>query len=87
MNPLIDIQAVTKAFKKGNLTITPLENLSLKVQTGEFLSLMAQEVQNVDSMDELIPPHTVRGLRFSVARVRVWDSSTILASFDYTSIL
>lgn len=40
MNPLISIKSVTKSFTKGKTTITPLENLSLDVPRGEFLSLM-----------------------------------------------
>ncbi len=37
---LISIKSVTKSFTKGKTTITPLENLSLDVPRGEFLSLM-----------------------------------------------
>lgn len=40
MNPLISIQSVTKSFTKGATTIKPLEDLSLEVPRGEFLSLM-----------------------------------------------
>ncbi|MFT6861607.1 MAG: putative ABC transport system ATP-binding protein [Akkermansiaceae bacterium] len=40
MKPLISIKSVTKTFTKGKTTITPLENLSLDVPRGEFLSLM-----------------------------------------------
>lgn len=40
MNPLISIKSITKSFTKGKTTITPLENLSLDVPRGEFLSLM-----------------------------------------------
>ena len=40
MNSLISIKSVTKSFTKGKTTITPLENLSLEVPRGEFLSLM-----------------------------------------------
>ena len=40
MNPLISIKSVTKSFTKGKTTIKPLENLSLDVPRGEFLSLM-----------------------------------------------
>ena len=40
MNSLISIKSVTKVFTKGKTTITPLENLSLEVARGEFLSLM-----------------------------------------------
>lgn len=40
MNSLISIKSITKSFTKGKTTITPLENLSLEVPRGEFLSLM-----------------------------------------------
>ena len=40
MNPLISIESVTKTFSKGKTTIKPLEDLSLDVPRGEFLSLM-----------------------------------------------
>jgi len=40
MKPLISIRAVTKKFTKGSTTIKPLEDLSLEVPRGEFLSLM-----------------------------------------------
>jgi len=40
MNPLISIKSVTKSFNKGKTTIKPLEDLSLDVPRGEFLSLM-----------------------------------------------
>lgn len=40
MKPLISIRSVTKTFRKGSTTITPLEDLSLEVPRGEFLSLM-----------------------------------------------
>lgn len=38
--PLISIKSVTKSFTKGQTIITPLENLSLDVPVGQFLSLM-----------------------------------------------
>ena len=40
MKPLISVKSVTKTFTKGTTTIKPLENLSLDVPRGEFLSLM-----------------------------------------------
>ncbi len=40
MNPLISIKSVSKTFSKGKTTIKPLEDLSLDVPRGEFLSLM-----------------------------------------------
>lgn len=40
MKPLISIRVVTKSYTKGKAKITPLEDLSLDVPRGEFLSLM-----------------------------------------------
>lgn len=40
MSLLIEIKSVTKAFHKNKVTIKPLEDLSLDVERGEFLSLM-----------------------------------------------
>lgn len=37
---LIEITNVTKRFHKGDETITPLESVSLKIEQGEFISLM-----------------------------------------------
>lgn len=38
--PLIDIVNVTKSYKKGDSTVTPLADLNLQVQEGEFVALM-----------------------------------------------
>lgn len=38
--PLIDIINVTKSYKKGDSTVTPLEDLNLQVSEGEFVALM-----------------------------------------------
>ena len=37
---MISCNAITKSYTKGANTVTPLENLSLKVPRGEFLALM-----------------------------------------------
>lgn len=39
-DPFIDIRGLTKTYLKGKTSITPLENLSLEVPSGEFLALM-----------------------------------------------
>lgn len=38
--PLIEITNVTKQYRKGDETITPLDGVSLHVEQGEFISLM-----------------------------------------------
>ena len=40
MSAFIHIRNLTKTYKKGKTSITPLENLSLDVPQGEFLALM-----------------------------------------------
>ena len=37
---LVEIRSVTKRYRKGEHTITPLENASLDIEAGEFVSLM-----------------------------------------------
>lgn len=37
---LIEISNVTKSYRKGEETITPLDDVSLSIEQGEFLSLM-----------------------------------------------
>jgi putative ABC transport system ATP-binding protein len=37
---LVEIQSVTKRYRKGEYTITPLESASLDIEDGEFVSLM-----------------------------------------------
>ncbi len=38
--PLIHVDAVSKHFRKGDETITPLDNADLRMNRGEFVSLM-----------------------------------------------
>ena len=38
--PYIRCQNLSKSYRKGQLTVTPLENLDLEVPKGEFLALM-----------------------------------------------
>ena len=37
---LVELRGVTKRYHKGGATITPLDNVSLDVDEGEFVSLM-----------------------------------------------
>ena len=37
---LVELRDVTKKYHKGGETITPLDNVSLDVDEGEFVSLM-----------------------------------------------
>ncbi|PQO41954.1 ABC transporter ATP-binding protein [Blastopirellula marina] len=38
--PLIEIRSLTKTYRKGDETITPLDDVSLDIEQGEFISLM-----------------------------------------------
>ena len=38
--PLIQCRALTKVYRKGDATITPLQELDLDVEPGDFLALM-----------------------------------------------
>lgn len=40
ITPVIEVQNVTKAFRKGSETITPLREATLSIASGEFVSLM-----------------------------------------------
>lgn len=37
---LLELRGVSKSFRKGDETITPLDNIDLDIETGEFVSLM-----------------------------------------------
>ncbi len=37
---LVELRGVSKSFKKGDETITPLDNLSMDIDAGEFIALM-----------------------------------------------
>lgn len=39
-SPLIECRALTKSYSKGDTTITPLHELDLEVESGDFLALM-----------------------------------------------
>ncbi len=37
---LLELRGVSKSFRKGDETITPLDNIDLNIEAGEFISLM-----------------------------------------------
>src|SRR5215207_615554 len=37
---LVEIRGVTRSYRKGDQTITPLDDVSLEIDAGDFLSLM-----------------------------------------------
>ncbi len=52
--PLIEINHVTKRYHKGGETITPLDQVELTVQQGEFLSLMGSSGTGKSTLLNLI---------------------------------
>ena len=51
---LVEIKNVTKRYHQGDETITPLENVSLKIEQGEFLSLMGASGTDKSTLLNLI---------------------------------
>ena len=52
--PLIELREVTKSYRKGDTTVTPLANLNLDVQQGEFLALMGPSGSGKTTMLNLV---------------------------------
>jgi putative ABC transport system ATP-binding protein len=51
---LVEIRGVTKRYHKGGETITPLDNVSLDVEEGEFVSLMGASGSGKSTLLNLI---------------------------------
>src|SRR3954452_21791274 len=52
--PLVEVNGVTKAYQKGAQTITPLHDVDLSVDRGEFLSLMGSSGSGKSTLLNLI---------------------------------
>ncbi len=39
---LVELRSVCKSFRKGDETITPLDNISMDIEAGDFISLMGR---------------------------------------------
>lgn len=52
--PLVEVQRVTKAYVKGDETITPLKDADLAVERGEFVSLMGASGSGKSTLLNLI---------------------------------
>jgi putative ABC transport system ATP-binding protein len=51
---LVEVRGVTKAYRKGDQTITPLHDVSLAVDRGDFLSLMGSSGSGKSTLLNLI---------------------------------
>src|SRR3954454_9829877 len=51
---LVEVRGVTKAYRKGDQTITPLHEVSLDVARGDFLSLMGSSGSGKSTLLNLI---------------------------------
>jgi putative ABC transport system ATP-binding protein len=51
---LVEVRDVTKSFRKGELTITPLHGVNLDVERGDFLSLMGASGSGKSTLLNLI---------------------------------
>jgi putative ABC transport system ATP-binding protein len=51
---LVDVQEVTRSYRKGEQTITPLQAVSLQVEKGDFLSLMGSSGSGKSTLLNLI---------------------------------
>src|SRR5438046_3575184 len=54
MHTLVSIREVTKAYKKGDQTITPLKGVSLEIEQGDFVSLMGASGSGKSTLLNLI---------------------------------
>lgn len=52
--PLVDVRNVTKTYRKGDQTITPLQDASLCVERGDFVSLMGASGSGKSTLLNLI---------------------------------
>lgn len=86
--PLIEIDKVTKRYRKGDETITPLDGVSLDVESGEFISLMGPSgtgkstllnlVASIDRPDEgAIVIDGTEITRLSRSRLANWRAANI----------
>ena len=50
----IEAKGLTKVYRKGDQTITPLENLSLKVNETDFIALMGPSGSGKSTLLNLI---------------------------------
>jgi putative ABC transport system ATP-binding protein len=54
---LVELRGVSKSFSKGEETITPLDNISMDIEEGEFISLMGPSGNNYcrwDRCDQVV---------------------------------
>jgi putative ABC transport system ATP-binding protein len=52
--PLVEVRSITKEYRKGGQTITPLRDVSLDLERGDFLSLMGASGSGKSTLLNLI---------------------------------
>lgn len=85
---LVELKQVTKRFRKGDETITPLDNVDLEIEAGEFVSLMGQSgtgkstllnlVSGIDRPDSgIIIVDGIEITRLSRTRLADWRAANL----------
>lgn len=85
---LVELRNLTKSFKKGDETITPLQNVDLDIEDGEFVSLMGPSgtgkstllnvISGIDRPDEgTVHVDGVEITRLSRSRLADWRAANL----------
>src|SRR5260370_15535729 len=96
--PLVEIRALTKTYRKGEQTITPLREVNLEVERGDFLSLMGASGSGKSTLLNLLagidhPTHgeiRVNGVditRLSRTRLAHWRAANVGYIFQLYNLI
>ncbi len=89
---LVELRGVSKSFRKGDETITPLDKVDLDIEAGEFISLMGPSgtgkstllnlVSGIDRPDSgTITVDGIELTKFSRSKLADWRASNLATSF------